>query len=519
MPAPTPPPDELPASPDASSDALAPGLIHEMRQPLMGIKAGLQMLVKSLPEMAQSEEWPIVLSQLNRLEEIFNGYQNFLHPERVAGAPFDVGPVVQAAVALLRYRLRQLGGAFSLEQPPTPVQAFGSPSALTHGLVNLLNNALDSLDEVKGPKRLMLRVLPQPDGTVQVRVSDEGKGIAPSVRAGLFHATNTTKPAGKGNGLGLTVARRMLSAYGGSGRVVADDDPLRVPWARAELCLELRTTPLQSAAPGLPSVATPLPSAAPAANLKNLEVLLVEDEASIAQMLARGMTGEGARVTAVGDGSEAARLLKERRFDVLLSDKNLPGVNGLDLAEFARSRNEDMIVVIMTAYPSRESAHRAFGLFVDGYIQKPFELDELFLQLSDLRQRLAARQGVVWSPASGNAKRVAVVDSPEYAGLMAGAVEAAGGATLTAVDLRAALELPADVLIVPEHAITTEGRRAVWKARVARPGLCLVIISSSPSLAAELLAIGVRASAHLYLPLDHATLEAALAPLLGRGET
>lgn len=493
-------PAEGPAT--AADDALAPGLIHEMRQPLMAVKTGLQLLARSFPAAAQADEWGLVLAQLARLEEIFHGYQSFLRPDRDDATVFELGPTVETALVLVRYRLRGLGARFAVELPAGPVRVSGSPSALTHGLVNLLTNSLDSLDEASWAGRLLVRVLPRPElAVVQVRVSDEGGGIAPAVRATLFQAALSTKGS-KGSGIGLTVVGRMMAAYDGRAFVVADDDPLRVPWARAELCLEMPTKPR----PPLK-----VPEQAPTAPLAGLEVLLVEDEPSIAALLSCGLEAEGARVTAVGDGTQAAALLGARRFDVLLSDKNLPGVNGVELAAQARALSPHMTVVLMTAYASRESAHRSLEIGVDDYLEKPFELDELIGRIVEIRQRTPLER----EPLQGPRVAIALTRGDEVTA-MAEAVKAAGGTPLC-VGLEAALALvpPAEVLVLPGASISLSVRREIWKARVTRPGLRIVVVSDSASLSAELVAIGVAATAHLFLPLEKSSLAATFRPLLG----
>jgi len=102
---------------------------------------------------------------------------------------------------------------------------------VVHAAVNLMANALDALEQGGGKGRLAVRVLACPDGGAEVRVTDEGPGITAEHRERLFKAKFTTKGPGKGTGLGLQIARTLMTRAGGDVRLVAEGDPLRLPWA------------------------------------------------------------------------------------------------------------------------------------------------------------------------------------------------------------------------------------------------------------------------------------------------
>jgi signal transduction histidine kinase len=226
--------DELDAEQLLESGLLAPGLIHEMRHPLLGIKAGLQFLLEQLgPQVADLEDWQMVSAQVARLEELFRCYQGLFAPERRA-AGFEVEPVVQRAIDLLGWRLRDLGPRFGW-QPGVRQQGRGSPQAVLHATTNLLMNALDAVEEAGGG-RVAVRLLASP---AEIRISDEGAGISTEAAGRLFQPRFTTKPQGKGTGLGLHIARQAMQRSGGDVRLVDAADPRRLPWARTEFSIAL----------------------------------------------------------------------------------------------------------------------------------------------------------------------------------------------------------------------------------------------------------------------------------------
>ncbi|HZX96123.1 MAG TPA: HAMP domain-containing sensor histidine kinase [Myxococcales bacterium] len=223
---------ELVPAPD--SELLGPGLVHEMRQPLLGIKAGLELIARRLgSQLTSLDDWEMVRGQVARLEELFRSYQQLFTPDAGAPSRFAVEPVVQRAVDLLTWRVRRLGARFSWEQTGTHL-AHGSPNALLHALVNLLANALDAVEG--GAGRVAVRVLADP---LQIRVSDDGTGIAAADAAHIFEARFTTKAAGEGSGLGLPIAQKAMQRAGGDVRLIDVKDPRRLSWAKTEFAVEV----------------------------------------------------------------------------------------------------------------------------------------------------------------------------------------------------------------------------------------------------------------------------------------
>ena len=218
------------------AELLGPGLIHEMRHPLMGIKAGLELLSRKTG-MGQSDEFRLVAQQVARIEELFRTWQDFFAPQRVPAAPFALEPVVQRSVELLAYRLRKLGPRFVF-QPAGPTYGHGTTHAVLHAVTNLLVNAADAVEQ---SGRVQVRILGG-DGGPEVRVSDDGAGIALEDVPLLFSPRFTTKGA-RGSGLGLHVARTVMERSGGDVRLVPPDDAQRLPWARTEFAVRIARVP------------------------------------------------------------------------------------------------------------------------------------------------------------------------------------------------------------------------------------------------------------------------------------
>lgn len=232
------------AGPDLlDADLLAPALLHELKQPLMGADAAATLLERAAgAELARHPEWAMLRRQLGRLVEVLTGYDELFRAGDAAPVPFAAGPVVTRAVDLLAHRTQPLGARFSFWREPGPLDGFGSPGALIHATTNLIANALDAVEAAPGDGRVAVRVLRAPAG-VEVRVSDQGVGIPPEHRARIFDARFTTKAPGKGIGLGLHLSRQLMARFGGEVFLVEEGDPGRLPWATTELCVVVPPPP------------------------------------------------------------------------------------------------------------------------------------------------------------------------------------------------------------------------------------------------------------------------------------
>jgi signal transduction histidine kinase len=226
------------------AELLAPGLLHELRQPLMGAEAAATLLERAQTGLLQLEDWQLLRRQLSRLNEVLAGYDELFRAGEAEPSSFPVGPVVSRAVDLLAHRVRPLARRFALVRGEDPLTGFGAPGALVHAATNLLANALDAVETAgSGEGRIAVRVLPGPARGVEVRVSDEGTGISAEHRGRIFEPRFTTKPPGRGTGLGLHLSKRLIARYGGDLFLVAEEDPLRLPWAVTEFCIALAAPP------------------------------------------------------------------------------------------------------------------------------------------------------------------------------------------------------------------------------------------------------------------------------------
>ncbi len=108
-----------------------------------------------------------------------------------------------------------------------------------------------------------------------------------------------------------------------------------------------------------------------------IRILVVDDEEVVRAVMQDALDRPGWYVVLANDGEQAISLLLDEHFDVLVADKNLPGITGLDVIRRAKAINKHMGTLLVTAYASRSSAEEALSLGVDDYLTKPFDVDDL----------------------------------------------------------------------------------------------------------------------------------------------
>jgi len=118
-------------------------------------------------------------------------------------------------------------------------------------------------------------------------------------------------------------------------------------------------------------------------------ILVVDDEASMREMLRIVLRRDGYDVRVAPDGRAAMEMLKREPFDLLLSDIRMPDLSGVEVLRTAKEVNRDLIVFMMTAFASTSTAVEAMRLGAVDYFTKPFDMDELRLKV---RQHLESHR-------------------------------------------------------------------------------------------------------------------------------
>ncbi len=195
----------------ASIATLVAGLAHEIGTPMGVIRGHAEALSGAVD--GERAQWRLrtILEQIDRISNIIRSLLNIARPREAVVVPVDLPDVLDTALAFLSEKLRRRGVEVERRYEPVP-ELKGDPDKLQQLFLNLFLNAADAMPD---GGRLTVSMARNGNREVGIRIADTGVGISGQDLAQLFKPFFTTKPAGRGSGLGLVVAKGIVVDHGG----------------------------------------------------------------------------------------------------------------------------------------------------------------------------------------------------------------------------------------------------------------------------------------------------------------
>lgn len=337
---------------------------HEVRTPMTGVLGMTELLQGTTLQPAQQRYVEAIARSGEVMLRVVNDALDLARIEagRLTLAETDFSPaqLLQDVAEPLRAMAGRKRLEFDLElAAQAPVLLRGDPLRVRQILLNLGNNAVKFTEAGK----VGLRLLPaQADASLVVEVSDTGPGLDAQQQARLFHRfvqaedVQTAQRHG-GSGLGLALSRELAELMGG--RIELDSRPGQ--GSRFVVLLPLPLGDARSAS------GSPVPHRGG----EPLEVLLVEDDATVAAVLSGLLEQQGHRVRHAPHGLAALTELQRAPADLALLDLDLPGMDGLQLARVLRQRGERLPLLAITARADAEAEVAAVAAGMNGFLRKP----------------------------------------------------------------------------------------------------------------------------------------------------
>ena len=357
---------------------LAGGVAHELNN-------FLAMIIGNVALARQDEAWgaqaELSLAEIDkaalRARDLVQQILTFSRKQPRDATVQPLRPAVEEALRLLRATLptgvelaSRLGGA--------PLHVSANANQLEQVLMNLCTNAWHALlgragrievgietaqVDVERARRLG-HVAPGPHARLWVR--DTGCGMDAATQARMFEPFFTTKPVGRGTGLGLAVVHGIVAAHGGA---------IEVESAPGEGTTVAIYLPLREA----PVAPRPVEPVAALPRGEGQRVLYVDDEDAMVFLVKRMLDRLGYRTVGCTTASEAIAIAgaTSEALDVVVTDFNMPGHSGLDLARSLREIRPDLPVIITSGYVTEELRAEAALAGVSQVIDKQASVDAL----------------------------------------------------------------------------------------------------------------------------------------------
>jgi two-component system NtrC family sensor kinase len=348
----------------ASIGQLVSGVAHELNNPLTSI-AGLTelLLERELHPDVPREHLRVIHDQADRAGRIVRNLLTFARKGVTEKAPVDLNDVAARTAMLIVYELQLHGIELEQALSPEPVVVLGDRHELQQVLLNLITNAVQAVSGLPpGVARKITIATSRGDGQAVLRVRDTGPGVAPQHASSLFTPFFTTKAAGQGTGLGLSLSYGLVQAHGG---VLSYEPP-------AEGGAEFRVAlPLHDA------VAEPVePDLAPPPR-EGRRVLVVDADPGVHRLVNALLSPEGIEVEAVRAGEQGLRLAGERAYDLIIADaRATAGAAELFIHALAAASPAAMDRLVVTYTGQAEPADLLPGRPVP-HARKPFNLRDL----------------------------------------------------------------------------------------------------------------------------------------------
>jgi PAS domain S-box-containing protein len=201
----------------AAVGVLAAGVAHEIGNPLMALSMAAQSLERRTSDAYTQTKLTLIREHIDRIARIVRQMSDLARPPSGRRAACDLNQVVRRAVEMVRYDERARNAEVDYRLAEHLPSIHGVEDELTQVCINLALNAFDAMaaNPSGQPRRLTVHSSVV-DGAIRVEFRDTGPGVPRALRSKLFQPFFTTKEAGRGSGLGLSVSYRILREHGGT---------------------------------------------------------------------------------------------------------------------------------------------------------------------------------------------------------------------------------------------------------------------------------------------------------------
>ena len=361
-----------------SIGTLAGGVAHDFNNVLAAILGNVALVRGQLPaESSVQAGLSLIQTAARRARELVKQILTFSRNSPPQQSVISMRAAVEEALALLHSTL-PASSELVRELPDESLTVMGDAGQVQQVVLNLCTNAWQAHGDRTG--RILVRLesislsasderpneLP-PGRYVRLCVTDQGLGMNEATRARIFEPFFTTKPPGQGTGLGLAVVHGIVTGSGGAITVQSQ--------VGVGTRFDVYLPQIDASAPLEPPPLLPRPAVSTQAR----HVLYVDDDEVVALTISALLRHAGHRVTAISAPEQAIEEVRanRRKFDLVLTDYNMPGMSGLKLAEVLREIAPGLPVVVTSGYVTEDLQVQARRYGARAVMAKEFSVERL----------------------------------------------------------------------------------------------------------------------------------------------
>ncbi|MCH7819749.1 MAG: PAS domain S-box protein [Candidatus Marinimicrobia bacterium] len=334
----------------ASLGEMASKIAHEINNPLTVIKAQAEIRAQMVTDEALKESLLMIKRKADQIKDLTRGYMNLAKPEEVELTNIKLQDVLKTTVRTLlplgQLKHIKISEEYMKDEP----SIFGDPGRLEQVFRNLIINAVDATSE-KSSREIKIGTKLSVDGkSVDAYVKDNGVGIETEDIEKIFEPYYTKKERTAGTGLGLVIVKETTeNVHGGKIKVesnVGEGTTFHV------MIPSLKYSQMRK------------------------KLLIVDDDLSISELLAQYFSHKGLEVETAENGTIALDTIKKFKPDLILSDIEMPELDGFGLVNEARKMNPEQPIIMMTGFDDRAKASEPLNKIDIPLIMKPPDLED-----------------------------------------------------------------------------------------------------------------------------------------------
>jgi len=351
---------------------LVSGVAHELNNPLTGI-IGFSELLMLEADKHIYKDLKRIQEEAARARRIVQNLLSFARMHKPEKTKIDINSIIKNVLELKSYEMRvdniEIKCNLDINLPVT----MGDPHQLQQVFLNIINNAHQAMTSSGRSGTMNIRTFKKDTGII-IEFSDTGPGISKENLTRIFDPFFTTKEVGKGTGLGLSLSYGIIKDHGGTIHVSSEEGnganfTIALPIIEHNIVFPVNNIC------GLTQ------------NIKDFDILVIDDEDTVLQLFDETLTREGNRVELARDGQSALEKISNKGyFDIIICDIKMPTMNGSELFQLLKEQKPELAenFIFMSGAINKCENLNFFDHEVNPFLEKPFSINEVLKAISKL---------------------------------------------------------------------------------------------------------------------------------------